>query len=135
MKQSGSRALLRECVELLTSKVSRFAAFCSKKHVSFARSHTMASFDDAMASLSSSSSHINRMTRSQERLLDVRKADGLPITRQPEPSDNLLIIGECWIFNGPSVRGTTRPLNNSDSPPFLSGVVEVQVKGDFGRGL
>ena len=34
------------------------------------------------------------MTRSQERLLDVRKSEGLPITRQPEPSDNLLIIGE-----------------------------------------
>lgn len=53
----------------------------------------MASFDDAMASLSSSSSHLNRMTRSQERLLDVRKSEGLPITRQPELSDNLLIIG------------------------------------------
>ncbi|XP_063916393.1 uncharacterized protein LOC135132287 isoform X3 [Zophobas morio] len=64
----------------------------SKKHVSFARSHTMASFDDAMTSLSSSSSQLNRMTRSQERLLDVRKSEGLPITRQPEPSDNLLII-------------------------------------------
>ncbi|KAH0819520.1 hypothetical protein GEV33_003271 [Tenebrio molitor] len=71
---------------------SSLQACTGKKHVSFARSHTMASFDDAMASLSSSSSHINRMTRSQERLLDVRKADGLPITRQPEPSDNLLII-------------------------------------------
>lgn len=69
-----------------------------KKHVSFARSHTMASFDDAMASIGSSSSHTNRVTRSQERLLDVRKSDGLPITRQPELSDNLLLIGKDFYL-------------------------------------
>ncbi|CAH1984285.1 unnamed protein product [Acanthoscelides obtectus] len=61
----------------------------TKKHVSFARSHTMASFDDAMSSLSSSTGQLNRITRSQERLLDVRKTEIQPITKQPEPENFL----------------------------------------------
>lgn len=65
------------------------------KHVSFARSHTLTSFDDAVVSLSSSSSNVSsRMAKSQERLLDVRKIpDPIPITKQPEPTDNVLLLG------------------------------------------
>ncbi|CAG9864745.1 unnamed protein product [Phyllotreta striolata] len=56
-----------------------------KKHVSFARSHTLASFDSTLSSLSYSTGHLNRITNSQERLLDVRKPDIQPIiTKQPE---------------------------------------------------
>lgn len=65
------------------------------KHVSFARSHTLTSFDDAVVSLSSSSSNISRVAKSQERLLDVRKIpDPIPITKQPEPTDNVLLLGK-----------------------------------------
>lgn len=74
------------------------ATFFRPKHVSFARSHTLASFDDAVVSLSSTSSQSGRMTRSQERLLDVRKCpEPLPITKQPEPSDNILGLGEYTL--------------------------------------
>lgn len=34
------------------------------------------------------------MAKSQERLLDVRKIpDPIPITKQPEPTDNVLLLG------------------------------------------
>ncbi|XP_056629965.1 uncharacterized protein LOC130440701 isoform X2 [Diorhabda sublineata] len=56
-----------------------------KKHVSFARSHTLASFDNAISTLSCSTGHLNKITNSQERLLDVRKPELQPIiTKQPE---------------------------------------------------
>ncbi|CAH1105826.1 unnamed protein product [Psylliodes chrysocephalus] len=59
-----------------------------KKHVSFARSHTLASFDNALSSLSYSTGHLNKITNSQERLLDVRKPEIQPIiTKQPEQQD------------------------------------------------
>lgn len=39
------------------------------------------------------------MARSQERLLDVRKSpEPVPITRQPEPSDNILVLGKCHLL-------------------------------------
>ncbi|KAG5899755.1 hypothetical protein JTB14_006092 [Gonioctena quinquepunctata] len=60
------------------------ATLPGKKHVSFARSHTLASFDDAISSLSSSTSQLSKITKSQERLLDVRKIEIQPITKQPE---------------------------------------------------
>lgn len=56
--------------------------------MSFARSHTLASFDNALSSLSYSTGHLNKITNSQERLLDVRKPEIQPIiTKQPEQQD------------------------------------------------
>lgn len=49
----------------------------------------MASFDDAYCTLSSSTGQLNKITRSQERLLDVRKTELQPITKQPE-AENFL---------------------------------------------
>lgn len=49
----------------------------------------MASFDDAYSTLSSSTGQLNKITRSQERLLDVRKTELQPITKQPEPENFL----------------------------------------------
>lgn len=71
------------------SKISASFIFFRKKHVSFARSHTMASFDDAYSTLSSSTGQLNKIARSQERLLDVRKTEFQPITKQPE-AENFL---------------------------------------------
>lgn len=54
----------------------------------------MASFDDAYSTLSSSTGQLNKITRSQERLLDVRKTELQPITKQPEAEN---FLGELWI--------------------------------------
>ncbi|XP_050301865.1 uncharacterized protein LOC126740017 isoform X5 [Anthonomus grandis grandis] len=72
----------------------------SKKHVSFARSHTLTSFDDAMSSLNSSSSHLNRITRSQERLLDLRKCNEAAITKQPKMSESGCPV-DAKVIKGP----------------------------------
>ncbi|XP_025837065.1 uncharacterized protein LOC108734776 [Agrilus planipennis] len=66
-------------------------AITRPKHVSFARSHTMTSFDDTSVSFVTSPYQNVRMSRSQERLLGLRRSvDPLPpITRQPTSSDNV----------------------------------------------
>lgn len=55
----------------------------------------MASFDDAYSTLSSSTGQLNKITRSQERLLDVRKTELQPITKQPEAEN---FLGKFRIF-------------------------------------
>ncbi|CAG9766941.1 unnamed protein product [Ceutorhynchus assimilis] len=91
----------------------------SKKHVSFARSHTLTSFDDTMSSLSSSSSHLNRITRSQERLLEVRKAEGLQaITKQPELLENKAIMDK--VKRGPMKTQATQTETFLGKKPLLA---------------
>lgn len=68
--------------------------FSSKKHVSFARSHTLSSFDEAVISLSSSLSRLNQITKSQERLLEIRKASEIrAVLSQPHTSDETIVLG------------------------------------------
>lgn len=71
-----------------------FIFFSSKKHVSFARSHTLSSFDEAVISLSSSLNRLNQITKSQERLLEIRKASEIrAVLSQPHTSDETIVLG------------------------------------------
>lgn len=75
-----------------------FYLFFSKKHVSFARSHTLSSFDEAVISLSSSLSRLNQITKSQERLLEIRKASEIrAVLSQPQTSDEPIVLGINYV--------------------------------------
>ncbi|XP_028131429.1 uncharacterized protein LOC114327122 isoform X3 [Diabrotica virgifera virgifera] len=83
VRMEKPRSIIENCHDRVTNSSS--VMLPGKKHVSFARSHTLASFDNALSTLSYSTGHLNQIATSQERLLDVRKPELTPIiTKQPE---------------------------------------------------
>lgn len=101
------------------------------KHVSFARSHTLTSFDDAVVSLGASTSSLSKTARSQERLIDVRRSleKITPITRQPELVEPLVVM-EKHIRTPMKTQATQTEacLGRKPLPPSLSPRTVSRVK-------